>query len=104
LITPAVHLKKGCYRGQETVARVYNLGKPPRRLVQLQIDGSTNDLPTIGTPVFAAGVEVGRLTSVVQDYESGPLGLAVVKRNVSLNTVLLVGDIAATQTPIVVAD
>jgi len=104
LITPAVHLKKGCYRGQETVARVYNLGKPPRRLVQLQIDGSRNDLPTIGTPVFADGVEVGRLTSVVQDYESGPLGLAVVKRNVPLNTVLLVGDIAATQTPIVVAD
>lgn len=104
LITPAVHLQKGCYRGQETVARVYNLGKPPRRLVQLQIDGSTNELPVVGTAVFSDGVEVGRLTSVTQDYESGPLGLAVVKRNVPLDATLLVGDVAAAQTPIVVAD
>lgn len=104
LITPAVHLQKGCYRGQETVARVYNLGKPPRRLVQLQIDGSTNELPALGTPIFSEGVEVGRLTSITQDYESGPLGLAVVKRNVPLAATLLVGDVAAAQTPIVVAD
>ena len=104
LITPAVHLQKGCYRGQETVARVYNLGKPPRRLVQLLIDGSTNELPALGTPIFADGVEVGRLTSITQDYESGPLGLAVVKRNVPLDATLLVGDVAAAQTPIVVAD
>ena len=39
LIT-AVHLEKGCYRGQETVARVHNLGRPPRRLVMLNLDGS----------------------------------------------------------------
>ena len=104
LITPAVHLQKGCYRGQETVARVYNLGKPPRRLVQLLIDGSTNEVPALGTPIFADGVEVGRLTSITQDYESGPLGLAVVKRNVPLDATLLVGDVAAAQTPIVVAD
>lgn len=104
LITPAVHLQKGCYRGQETVAKVYNLGKPPRRLVQLQIDGSTNELPALGTPVFSEGVEVGRLTSITQDYESGPLGLAVIKRNVPLDATLLVGEVAAAQTPIVVAD
>ncbi len=104
LITPAVHLQKGCYRGQETVARVYNLGKPPRRLVQLQIDGSTNELPALGTPVFSEGVEVGRLTSITQDYESGPLGLAVIKRNVPLDATLLVGEVAAAQTPIVVSD
>jgi len=104
LITPAVHLQKGCYRGQETVAKVYNLGKPPRRLVQLQIDGSTNELPALGTVIFSDGVEVGRLTSITQDYESGPLGLAVIKRNVPLDATLLVGDIAAAQTPIVVAD
>jgi len=104
LITPAVHLQKGCYRGQETVAKVYNLGKPPRRLVQLQIDGSTNELPLLGTPVFFEGVEVGRLTSITQDYESGPLGLAVIKRNVPLDATLLVGEVAAAQTPIVVAD
>ena len=104
LISPAVHLKKGCYRGQETVARVYNLGKPPRRLVQLLIDGSTNELPAIGSAVMHDGVEVGKLTSVTQDYESGPLGLAVIKRNVPLDAVLLVGDVSASQVPIVVAD
>ena len=104
LISPAVHLKKGCYRGQETVARVYNLGKPPRRLVQLLIDGSTNELPSIGSVVMHDGVEVGKLTSVTQDYESGPLGLAVIKRNVPLDAVLLIGDVSASQVPIVVAD
>ena len=36
----AVHLDKGCYRGQETVARVHNLGKPPRMLVLTHLDGS----------------------------------------------------------------
>ena len=104
LITPAVHLQKGCYRGQETVAKVYNLGKPPRRLVQLQIDGSTNELPELGTPIFFEDAEVGRLTSITQDYESGPLGLAVIKRNVPMDATLLVGGVAAAQTPIVVAD
>ena len=104
LISSAVHLQKGCYRGQETVARVYNLGKPPRRLVQLLIDGSTNELPSIGTPVTNDGVEVGTLTSITQDYESGPLGLAVIKRNVPLDAVLLVGAVASAQVPIVVAD
>ncbi len=104
LITPAVHLQKGCYRGQETVARVYNLGKPPRRLVQLQLDGSTNELPALGSAVTLDGAEVGRLTSVTQDYESGPLGLAVIKRSVDTSATLLVGDVAAAQVPIVVAD
>ena len=41
----AVHLHKGCYRGQETVARVHNLGRPPRRLVFLHLDGSGHVLP-----------------------------------------------------------
>ncbi|MBU6347347.1 MAG: folate-binding protein [Actinomycetales bacterium] len=103
LISPAVHLQKGCYRGQETVARTYNLGKPPRRLVQLQLDGSTNDLPAINTLVLLGDVEVGRLTSVVHDYENGPLGLAVIKRNVDLAAVLTVGRVAAAQVPLVVA-
>jgi folate-binding protein YgfZ len=101
LITAAVHLNKGCYRGQETVARVYNLGKPPRRLVQLEIDGSTNELPVIGSPVELNGAEIGRLTSVVQDYEHGPLGLAVIKRSTPTDVVLTVGGVSASQTPIV---
>lgn len=101
LISAAVHLHKGCYRGQETVAKVYNLGKPPRRLVQLQIDGSTNDLPSIGSPVTWNEKEIGRLTSIIQDFENGPLGLAVIKRAVPVEAQLLVGTIAASQTPIV---
>lgn len=101
LISAAVHLNKGCYRGQETVARVYNLGKPPRRLVQLEIDGSTNDLPAVGSPVELDGKVVGRLTSIVQDYEHGPLGLAVVKRSVPTDAVFTINGVSASQTPIV---
>lgn len=100
-IISAVHLNKGCYRGQETVARVYNLGKPPRRLVQLEIDGSTNDLPVRGSDVLLDGVKVGRLTSVTQDFEHGPLGLALIKRAVPSDAVLEVGSVSATQTAIV---
>lgn len=101
LISAAVHLHKGCYRGQETIARVYNLGKPPRRLVQLEIDGSTNSLPAIGEKVFHEGVEVGTLTSVIQDFEHGPLGLAVIKRSTAQDVVLTVGEVVASQTIVV---
>ncbi len=54
-IGPAVHLDKGCYRGQETVARVHTLGRPPRRLTLLHLDGSENRLPAAG-----ADVQLGR--------------------------------------------
>jgi folate-binding protein YgfZ len=100
-IGSSVHLNQGCYRGQETVARVYNLGKPPRRLVQLELDGSTNDLPAVGDAVLLDGKEVGRVTSVTQDYESGPLALAVIKRSVPTDAVLTAGTVAASQTVIV---
>ncbi|MGH3636606.1 MAG: YgfZ/GcvT domain-containing protein, partial [Mycobacterium sp.] len=60
----AVHLDKGCYRGQETVARVHNLGKPPRMLALLHLDGSV-DRPTTGDAVQAGGRSVGRLGTVV---------------------------------------
>ena len=75
----AVHLSKGCYRGQETVAKVHNLGHPPRRLVMLHLDGVT---PEIGTPVQSADAEVGFITSAAMHYELGPIALAVVKRSV----------------------
>ena len=102
LISSSVHLNKGCYRGQETVARVHNLGKPPRRIVQLELDGSTNDTPVVGDDVTLEGKVVGRVTSVTQDYESGPLALAVIKRSVPIDAVLTAGTVAAAQTPIVV--
>ncbi len=97
LLAPAVHLDKGCYRGQETVARVHNLGRPPRRLVLLHLDGvSTDELPAPGTPVVAAdGREVGFVGTAVRHYELGPVALAVLKRNVADDAALLVGQSAA---------
>ncbi len=86
----AAHLSKGCYRGQETVARVVNLGRPPRRLVFLHLDGSVDTLPRPGDPVLLAGREVGRVTSAARHHELGPVALAVVKRNVDGAAPLLV--------------
>jgi len=101
LIAPAVHLDKGCYRGQETVARVHNLGRPPRRLVLLHLDGVTTDeLPAVGTPVTAEGGRtVGFVGTAVRHFEWGPVALAVVKRNVADDARLLVGASAAAIDP-----
>ena len=77
----AVHLAKGCYRGQETVAKVHNLGHPPRRLVMLHLDGSDALLPHHGAPVMLDGAAVGVVTSTARHHELGPIGLAVVKRS-----------------------
>ena len=55
----AVHLQKGCYRGQETVARVHNLGRPPRRLVFLHLDGSGHVLPERRVARAARGARGG---------------------------------------------
>ncbi|SCX04287.1 CAF17-like 4Fe-4S cluster assembly/insertion protein YgfZ [Corynebacterium jeikeium] len=78
----AVHLNKGCYRGQETVSRVHNLGKSPRVLVMLQLDGSANRLPEVGAELTAGGRAIGRVGSSVHDCDYGPIALALVKRNV----------------------
>jgi folate-binding protein YgfZ len=92
----AVHLTKGCYRGQETVAKVHNLGHPPRRLVMLHLDGSDNVLPGHGAPVSAVSpktgetVVVGAVTSSGVHYELGPIALAVVKRSVDVASTLTV--------------
>jgi folate-binding protein YgfZ len=77
----AVHLDKGCYRGQETVARVHNLGRPPRRLVLLHLDGSADRLPARGTPVTWEGTQVGFVGTAARHYELGTIALALVKRN-----------------------
>ncbi|AQA02426.1 folate-binding protein YgfZ [Mycobacterium sp. MS1601] len=86
----AVHLDKGCYRGQETVARVHNLGKPPRMLVLLHLDGSA-DRPATGDPVLAGGRAVGRLGTVVDHVDLGPVALALVKRGLPVDTELITG-------------
>ncbi|MCK0172601.1 folate-binding protein YgfZ [Mycolicibacterium sp. F2034L] len=89
-IGSAVHLDKGCYRGQETVARVHNLGKPPRMLVRLQLDGS-GDRPATGDPVQAGGRTIGRLGTVVDHVDDGPVALALVKRGLPADTALVTG-------------
>lgn len=110
----AVHLHKGCYRGQETIARVHNLGRPPRRIVLLHLDGSGHLLPEDGAAVRLvgdlrtggeAGREVGRVTSLVRHHELGPVALAVVKRSAPVDVELVVdcdgGAVSAGQEEIV---
>ena len=90
-IGSAVHLDKGCYRGQETVARVQNLGKPPRRLVLLHLSGESDELPEAGTPVESGGRSVGFLGTAVHHHELGPVALAVIKRALPDDAELVVG-------------
>ncbi|MFD1716374.1 YgfZ/GcvT domain-containing protein [Georgenia deserti] len=96
-----VHLDKGCYRGQETVARVVTLGRPPRRLVMLHLDGSEHVLPEAGEEVRHGERVVGHLTTVVRHEELGPIALALIKRNVAPEAELTAGGIAAAQEIIV---
>jgi tRNA-modifying protein YgfZ len=96
-IDTAVHLDKGCYRGQETVARVQNLGRPPRRLVLLHLGGESDVLPEPGTPVEFEGRAVGFLGTAVQHFELGPIALAVIKRSVPEDAPLGVSGHAAAQ-------
>jgi len=95
----AVHLDKGCYRGQETVARVANLGRPPRRLLLLHLDGSGDALPVTGDEVRLDGRAVGRVGTVVQHHELGPVALALVKRSVGADAQLTAGGCAASVDP-----
>ncbi|MCE1177747.1 MAG: folate-binding protein [Micrococcales bacterium] len=97
----AVHLHKGCYRGQETIARVHNLGRPPRRLVFLHLDGSGHAIPAEGSPVRLGEKEIGRLTSVGRHFEDGPVALAVIKRNTPVDAVLTIEGVSAAQETVV---
>ena len=100
----AVHLNKGCYRGQETVARVENLGHPPRRLVMLHLDGTEEHLPAHGDAVLLDGREVGSVTSSARHYELGPIALALVKRTVPVDAVLQADGVPASQEVVVPPD
>jgi len=107
LLSTAVHLSKGCYRGQESVAKVHNLGHPPRRLTFLHLDGSEHALPDVGDEIRVLGEEKSRgtVTSVAQHFDMGPIALAVISRSVPEDAALEVvgkhGQIAATQEIIV---
>jgi len=101
LLAPAVHLDKGCYRGQETVARVHHLGRAPRRLALLHLDGVTTDQPPArGTAVTLDGRPVGFVGTAVRHYELGPVALAVLKRNVPDDAALRVGESTAAIDPV----
>ncbi|KAA9148969.1 folate-binding protein YgfZ [Microbacterium lushaniae] len=104
----AVHLSKGCYRGQETVAKVHNLGHPPRRVVALQLDGSDSILPERGDAVRAGDTAIGAITSAAWHYEEGPIALALVKRTAPVDADLVVdtaqGPVSAAQQVVVPAD
>jgi folate-binding protein YgfZ len=96
-LNKSVHMNKGCYRGQETVAKVFNLGQPPRRLVLLHLDGSMVAMPDSGAKVFLDDKEVGFIGSLARHYELGPIALALVKRNVALDATLICEGVTATQ-------
>lgn len=100
----ATHLRKGCYRGQETVAKVHNLGRPPRRLVRLQLDGSVDALPACGSDVVHNGRTVGFVGSSARHFEQGPIALALIKRGVPVDADLLVDDVPAVQEPLIDPD
>lgn len=96
-----VHLDKGCYRGQETVARVHTLGRPPRRLVRLMLDGSVDRLPEMGAELRLADRVVGFVGSSARHHELGPIALGLVKRNVAVDADLLADGVAAAQEALV---
>ncbi|MDO5724518.1 MAG: folate-binding protein [Flaviflexus sp.] len=100
----SVHLDKGCYRGQEAVARIVNLGRPPRRAVFIDLDGSVDELPAPGTPIQVGEKQVGTLTSVGRDMDEGPVGLGLVKRNAPVDAEALIGSVAARLHTIVTPD
>lgn len=110
-LASAVHMSKGCYRGQEAVAKVHNLGHPPRRLVFLHLDGSAHSLPDLGDEVFGTAEDaIGKVTSVGQHHEMGPIALALVKRNTPVDIELTIisaatgEELSATQEVIVPID
>jgi folate-binding protein YgfZ len=101
VLNKSVHMNKGCYRGQETVAKIFNIGKPPRRLVLLHLDGTQVVMPAPGTPVMNGETQVGFLGTVARHFELGPIALAVIKRNTPVDAQLTVDGVAAAQEVIV---
>ncbi|HET6814742.1 MAG TPA: folate-binding protein [Actinomycetota bacterium] len=97
LLGSHVHLDKGCYPGQETVARVHNLGQVQRRLAGLRFEPSGDGLPAPRTDLVADdGRRAGQLRSVVDHPRLGPIGLAYVRRVVDDGRLVRAGDRVAT--------
>ena len=103
VLNKSVHLQKGCYRGQETVAKIFNLGNPPRRLVMLHLDGSVVTSPARGTDVYSGENRVGFIGTVARHHELGTIALAVIKRNTAVEAELTIDGVPAIQEVIVPA-
>lgn len=101
---PGVALDKGCYPGQETVLKVYNLGRPPRRLVRLNLDGSVDRLPERGATIHNGEKSVGWVGTSARHHELGPVALGLIKRNTDTDAELLADGIAASQDIVVDPD
>ena len=84
----AVSFTKGCYVGQETIARLHYRGRPNRRLRSLKLSGEA----AVGATLSTDEREVGTLTSVAISPEQGPIGLALIRREAEDGTTLKVGD------------
>ncbi len=104
-IGAGVHLAKGCYRGQEAVARVHNLGRPPRRLALAHIDGSAEILPAHGDEVRLGDRAVGWVGTAARHHELGPVATVILKRSADPTADLVIvaaeGQVAAAQQVVV---
>lgn len=100
----ATALDKGCYCGQETVARVHNLGRPPRRLVRLLLDGSANEIPGIAAEILYEGRPCGRIGATAIHHDDGPIALGLVTRSVPVDAEFTVEGIPAAQETLVDPD
>jgi folate-binding protein YgfZ len=98
-VPSAAHVAKGCYRGQETVAKVHNVGRPPRRMLLLHLDGSQGTLPATGDAVRLGERTVGRVGTVAQHHELGPIALALIKQSVPADAEVVAGEVRASIDP-----
>ena len=89
----AVSFTKGCYVGQETVARLFYRGKPNRHLRGLKLSAEVEP----GTPLLLGEKEVGRVTSVAVSPAHGPIGLALVRRQAEPGSTLSAGESATAE-------
>ncbi|HEY2477607.1 MAG TPA: folate-binding protein [Solirubrobacterales bacterium] len=88
IVDDAVSFTKGCYIGQETVARLHYKGKPNRHLRGLRLSGAAAP----GASLRLGGKEVGTLGGSVVSPALGPIGLAIVRREAELGATLAVGE------------
>ncbi len=83
----AVSFTKGCYIGQETIARLHHRGRVNRRLCRLTLP----DEATVGSVLSTTERTVGTLTSAALSAEEGAIGLALVRREAAVGSLLTVG-------------